>query len=652
MNLFKEQAVILVDLIESNDYVSGVALAEYTCQSSKAIKKNIDLLNKLCNENGCNIISKIGVGYQLEVTDESLYVPFKEYILNKSYGHFFYRNYQSERVHYIIRQLLKKESLTLRQLCEQCNYSESTIQRDLLKVRPRLERYHLTLLPQMKNKIQVVGDEWSFRLATVNEEFIKDNFSAVVFDQAEDTPSELYQDVGKFKQTLFDSLSKVAKENHYQISYVGLRDICEMFAVFFKRQEFVNKLEDNPYFHALDLTIEKQMVERVFNNLNLPKKNVSLSEREIDYLACYILCHREFKYAELQQQYYFNYIHGLIEGFIDHLNDIYEIKVYDTVPIKENLCCVVANIYLNSIFNISLNPILNKQYLKDGVTNLDFCNVLCQYLQENLLELIEPYNVLYCYTCFQYFDNERTQNPQVKILVVAKNGYFESTSFAYSFAKLASYKDVEYVPASYEEIETLYGDDVAGVITDINHFNDMMSSYNVENMHLYIENMHLFRRSEEIDRATNHILDAYYDQDSLFTSNSIHYVEEFNDVAEIEQYIRDNILKDDENADEFIRELKKKDTIYSPHRGNCLLLNTIGDCLGREFIDIITIKTPMAYDDDYINKIVIYNCESKSLDREYYFSRKITRILHSRDLYFTGDREDDYRRLHTILYLD
>jgi len=82
MELFREQALLLGTLFNSEGPVSGQSLSKMTDFGIKTLKKEIDNLNILCEEKGFEIVSKSGSGYEIIVTDENLFIPFKEEVIH------------------------------------------------------------------------------------------------------------------------------------------------------------------------------------------------------------------------------------------------------------------------------------------------------------------------------------------------------------------------------------------------------------------------------------------------------------------------------------------------------------------------------------------------------------------------------------------
>ena len=81
MELFNNQVSVLNVLFNHDTPVNANIIASMINSSLKTVKKEIDDLNVICLENGCEIISYPGSGYAMEVYDRDRYNAFADIIL-------------------------------------------------------------------------------------------------------------------------------------------------------------------------------------------------------------------------------------------------------------------------------------------------------------------------------------------------------------------------------------------------------------------------------------------------------------------------------------------------------------------------------------------------------------------------------------------
>ncbi|MDO4378519.1 MAG: helix-turn-helix domain-containing protein [Erysipelotrichia bacterium] len=643
MKIFRDQAAILVILFNTTGYVSGALLADYSRIGIKTLKKDMDYLNGICLDNGCEIISKVGIGYQLDIYDKKLYYEFRNEVERKYYGFYFYRNAQSERIHYIIRQLLVKGGINIRYLMDKCNYSESTIRRDLLALKKKVENYQLTFVNKTNKGMYLIGDEWNVRLLLVNENYIYNNFDKVYFLD-EEAIDDVFMNHHGFREMVYFKLHKALQERNYYVSYESLTNIGDMVLLALKRKKYIKNLKDNPAFRNIDLEEEKRIILSLFNSIEGEGESV-LDNTELNYLAVYLKGYKVFRYYEFEKLSVRDIVSNIVDGFLNYLNGYYDISSYDMTVLRKYLCCEIAAMLIRTRFGVHVNPKLISQFKQDGLLNLDLCSLLYRYLRDNTTINCNHNDTAMLYYSFSLFAKEREKNHRIKIMVVSKNGYFVSRTMAYQFETLIGVRNsIEFIPVEYLRIKEEEIKDIAGFITDIDCLKQQFPAFPVIDSHF-------LRRKSEIRKAVNEIIyNSILNKDNIFTRRDIYYVDSFNNIKDIEKYIREHILTADENKNMFFKEFYKRDAVYTSKRNNMLLVNTIGDFLGRTFIAFISLRDFMAYDTDFINKIIVYNVAGKSIYQAGLISKRLAQLIHSYEFMFTGDREEDFAMIQRIMF--
>ncbi len=642
MRLFRDQTAILIILFNSSSYVSGLALADYNRLNQKALKREIEQLYYICKENGCEIISKTGVGYRLDVENQKLFEAFKSEVERKYYGYYLYRNAQSERVHFIVRQLLVNQDLNIRDFVEKCNYSESTIRRDIPSIKNNLKRYNLELMNKANKGMYIVGDEWDKRLALVRENYIYNKFDKVIFLEKEDI-DDVFMNHEGFRKIIYSKLKKIFIEDNYYVSYDGLTDIGDMVLVSLKRRKYSKYLINDDRFSKIDLTREKELVKALFNSIE-GESEEALSESDLNYLAVFIKAKKVFRFSEIESMPQKDEVYSIVKGFLQYLGGYFDIKDYDLTSLRKDLCCEIVGMMIRNDFNIHKSSKQSQQFRRDGIINLDMCSLLYRYLKENTNLKCNKYDVVMTYYCFAYFESEITSKHNTKILVVSRDGFFVSRSLANNYRKLFERRDVEFLPAEYMRLNSDELSDINGIITDVD-------SLKGEFLNIPVIDCHFFRKSYEIKKAVREIIfNASFDVRQLVNIESIFYKDNFENMVELEKFISDNVLKDTDDKEKYIDQLHKREEVYDSRRNNILLLNTIGDYLERSFIYFIALKDYMAYENDCINKVIIYNVASKSIYDWRLVSARISRLIHSYEFVFTGEREEDYLMINKIMF--
>ena len=132
MNLYRKQATILVNLFSSDEPINGVLLSQRSNVSLKTLKKEIDEINEGFSDKGFAIVSRTGLGYEIEVHEPVIFNEFKNETKAMFYRNEFFRNSQADMIHYIIRQVLVKDNTYINQIANDCFCSISTVNRCMI----------------------------------------------------------------------------------------------------------------------------------------------------------------------------------------------------------------------------------------------------------------------------------------------------------------------------------------------------------------------------------------------------------------------------------------------------------------------------------------------------------------------------------------
>lgn len=642
MEIFRDQAAILVILFNNSDYVNGLSLADYNRVGIKTLKKDIDYLNGICKINGCEIISKVSIGYHLQINNRDRYNAFRNEVERKYYNFFYYRNAQSERVHYIIRQCLLKDGINIKSLTDKCNYSESTIRRDIISLKAKAEKYDLKFVNKTNKGVFFVGDEWNIRLALANEYYIYKYFDKVYF-QDEEIIDDILMKRNGLNKTVYVKLIKTLKDNNYYVSYENLMSFGDMILIFLSRRKFADKLKYNSYFNSIDLSIEKDIILSLFNSIEGENSNI-LSDIELNYLAAYLKGKKVFRFFEFEQSDMRLYVEKIVDGFLNYLNNYYDVANYDITVLRKDLCCEITSMIIRTSFDVHINSKLVHQFKSDGLSNLDLCSLLYRYLKEYTDIKCNKDDTAMLYYCFSFFSKSKDKKHGAKIMVVSKNGFFYSRSLAYQFKKLLGRHSIEFVPVEYLRLKEEDIVDIAGFITDIECLKEEYPNH-------HVVDSHFLRRRSEVRKAVDYIIGKnHLDMNKIFTKENIHYVNKFKDFSEVETYIRNNIFTKQDNADVFFSEFYKRNSVYNSRRNNILVVNTIGDFIGRDLLHIISLEEFMPWDKDNINKVIVYNSAGRSLFNNSLITKRVGKLLNSYQLFFIGDRDSDYAMLQRIMF--
>lgn len=514
MELFRSQIQILNMLFSNHDTVSGLAIADYLNSSLKTVKKEIDDLNAICLKNGCEIISKVGAGYEVEVRNRKQYAEFREEILTIYRNHFYYTDAQHERAHYIVRRFLLENTLHLNDLVYACNVSESTIRRDLPGIRSILGNYKLYLVNRTNRGMSLEGDEWHIRLAFLQEDYLYQFMQKVYINTPEVDFENMTLLNHEYLDVIMQKVKKVLLNHSYILSFSSLIRFTKLLILTYNRARYASRLVIPSRIRQIDLTAEKQMVEEILASM-MVFDNLKLSEEELFYLAFYLKGERSMKYQVFLQQSDHEYFSDIVDSFISYFKEQLDIGNTDTSELHKDLCTEFYKIYYRSLIDVHLSRHFTHQYRRDGLSTLDFCSIFYLFLKERYQLEMNIYDIAGLYPCFIRFFNLRDAQNVGKILVVSKQGYQDDSVYANHLNQMKSNLNIIYVPKEYMNLERENLSEYIGILSNVAEVSD-------EYPELPFRELNYLRNAEDIARIGKYFQLRFTDFQKIFTPEDLY----------------------------------------------------------------------------------------------------------------------------------
>ena len=136
----------------------------------------------------------------------------------------------------------------------------------------------------------------------------------------------------------------------------------------------------------------------------------------------------------------------------------------------------------------------------------------------------------------------------------------------------------------------------------------------------------------------------------MFYPQDLSYAQNVSTLDDVYRLVSDKVLKETDNRDRYISQLKEKEAVITNKRANgILLLNNIRSDIRRNFIHIFILKSELFVQRDLIRMIVVYNSMDKTMEGWVELSSHVMRLLHASDMVFNFDHDHDYRLLCEVM---
>ena len=643
MGLYRDQARILVDLFHNTSTISGNILCQKLDIGLKTLKKEINILNNTCLENGCEIKSKPGEGYYLEVSDPEDFVIFREDVEKKYHNNLYFRDEHSELAHLVIRLFLTKKNMFIDDLAAMCLCSESTINREMKKIRQRLKEYKLELVNKTNHGLSLKGSEWHIRLALICEYFLYNDFEMVNQFDSEAEFNEMFMHQGIYVNMVTEKVMETVARHDYHVPYYTFEELADMIILTITRKKYSHNLEqDIGWFEKAECLEEQAIIKEIFKDIP-GLYGFELTYAETLALAIYLRSHKVIKYHDFVNLNNHEHVSALVEEFLEKLQQIYRFPEFEFKMLRKDLCCELSRLFWKQEYDIHAFKYRISHFQRDGVFNLDLCTLLYLFLKENTGIDFQKDDIGMFYYIFSAMSKQIISSNTKNIYVISKMGFYVSRSLARNMQDKCDYSTVGFHPIEYHELLDLNMSKVDAIFTDISELkNDFYYKKVCE--------IYYFRERAEVNALVREVLAKDDFIRKHFREEDVSYVSGLTSLEEVKNHIVNNLLQEGDDRELVLQRFENKHSLYSARRANgIVLMNTLGDCLGRSFLKIVLLKNDIMISDNLINIIVFYNVADADICKCVTLSKQIARLFRAQNLMVSGERKKDYELLKDIL---
>ena len=647
MGLYHDQAGMLMMLFEADEPISANVFVQKRGIGLKTIKKEMETISEDCEENGCVVRSKTGDGYFLEVNDEEKYELYKEEVRKKYYGNLFYKNERSERMHLIIRLFLVHGNMFMNDLAYRCLCSESTLNREMKRVRKRLSEYKLSIGNHTNKGMSLQGDEWHIRLALIEEYDMYNVFEPVAHFDEEKELFEMFMHQGIYHNLLVERILKVLEKYEYALPYYAYDRLAQMIILTMTRRRYASGLKDmKKYFDKRDTEYEEQIIKEIFRDLP-GLMDMELDPIELKALALYLELHHTVKYTALKQKKEFPEIDGMVDRFFNELSKRFDLEGCNTFIFRKDLSCELFRLKKQLSYDVHLPRYFGKNFTRDGVLALDLSTLVYHYLLKDSSLSFNRDDILSFYFIASSFTRNASWEKKKRVFVISGQGFFASRSMSDNLRNRSKDESFEYVPVEYNELVNSNMSQVDAILTDI------PSLFN-EFYYKPVYDLFYVRRGFQIDKMEEYVSAKKYPFfEQNFRKQDVSYPEGIGDISDIENHIVNSFLDEMDDKEVFRKHLREHHELFHPRRNNqIVLMNTIGDFLGRDIFKVLILKEAVTIENDLVNKVVFFNIHKPNIPQVSYIAKHIANLIHTDRLELTYEREKDYEQIRSILMSD
>lgn len=223
ISLDKRHLLIIKYLINASEPLSSEILASVLGSTSRTIRTDMKIVERILDRVGAEVVSKSGAGYSLEIVNRGEFNVFLQSFNEKYADSSNIPQYHTERIRYIIHALLlRNEYIKSEDFLDKLFISRSTFSQDLKKIRLILARYHLELTQKPNYGLLIVGEERHLRVAIADYMHLDEDF--MNSDEAG------FQITLDYKRSM-ESLVRFLKQNNIHVSVQSLYELVAQLQI-------------------------------------------------------------------------------------------------------------------------------------------------------------------------------------------------------------------------------------------------------------------------------------------------------------------------------------------------------------------------------------------------------------------------------------
>lgn len=353
--MLSENALLILNILEkqNGDPITAKKLSNQIGISERSIKSYMNEVSDFCEQSGCILIRKSGVGFSLQLTKEGEEAFIEEKNRYKD-------NISREsRINYILYILLTGwTTYTITLFADELQVSRNVISNDLNYIEPILTQFGLQLNRVTGKGIILLGDEFTKRKAF--KRFCKNGISSGDVINSSDYRLSLQEEtriVSSYgKENLKNAVNiikKIEQKNVFYYTDYSFQMIVEYLTIQIMRMRQRNYISVFPQFELNKIVLENITIQFLeVKNIFETECNIHISIEEEKYLM-WILRSGDFQNRCIID----NKIENICENMIHYLKEVIGIELSETEELYQSLKQFIPSSFIRVKYGFEIkNP--------------------------------------------------------------------------------------------------------------------------------------------------------------------------------------------------------------------------------------------------------------------------------------------------------
>lgn len=428
--LDKEDRQILITLLQASEPLSSEALSFQNSMSSKTIRRRLEKMVEILQENGANLIRKKGTGIYIQIQDQTLFDTFKQHILLES------ETYTNDRLH--LRELISillshSDYQKADDLADLLFVSKSKLTQMLNEVRGILDTYDLTIQAKPYYGLKIEGSEFNFR-RFIASQYAQNYNEYERYDHL--MKDDVHYDDEMYKK-VYDIVKQQIQTHQYHMpSNIFTSFVTHLYIVLLRLEKDLSISWETSVTSKHTNKKEKAIVKGIIEQIE-EQFQIQVPVGEYNYLLIHLASKKVMDISESENIP--DEINGLVEKILLYIEEATNIDLINDLDLRIMLGLHLVPLLTRLHFQIELkNPIL-EDVKTQCVAGYDLAILCARVIEEKTKATLSEHEISYFALHFDVALNRNSECIRKKnILVVCSSGRASAQLLKIKFENLFS----------------------------------------------------------------------------------------------------------------------------------------------------------------------------------------------------------------------
>lgn len=399
--------------------LSGRAICQQLAIQPRTLRDDISRYKDDLAEDGVDIISQYGSGYQIRIRDEEKYhLLIKAMLKFEHRKHFIMPIRHADRVNYLMRTLLAAENyLKLDDVADEISVSRSTLNNCMKEVRQEIASFNLILTASPGLGVKIAGNELSIRQAIARYFFYDDSQQSL-------------QKENRTRKNISAILLNTLRKNTLQLTDTGFQNLVIHLEIALMRIDKSHSPQELPADYLLlkerhEYQVALQLVAEIEREFAIP-----FPEIECYFIAIHLAGKRHF--LQQEKMAYRPDITQLFDKILAEINEVFGINLTDDFELYQLLSLHFMPMMDRLYWKLSIHNPLLQQIKEENITAYDIAVLAAKIIQQETGLTVSEAETGYLAVHFALaIDRRGTQAKRYNLIIVCASGMGSSQLLLY-----------------------------------------------------------------------------------------------------------------------------------------------------------------------------------------------------------------------------